>query len=121
MLAVLVALAAGVGAVLRFALDRWVSARHTRSLPLGTIAVNVTGSFVLGLVTGLGTHHGLGHDPLAVVGAGLTGGYTTLSTWAWESLSLAETGAAPAAAVNVAGSFLLGLAAAAAGLALALL
>jgi CrcB protein len=121
MLTFVVALAAGVGAVLRFAVDRLISAGHRGQLPLGTIVVNVSGSLVLGFVTGLGLHHGEHRNVVAVLGAGLTGGYTTLSTWAWESLSLAETGSATAAAVNVVGSFVLGLAAAAAGLGLALL
>jgi len=107
--------------VLRYLLDRAVSARHGSRLPLGTIVVNLSGSLVLGFVTGLGLHHGAGQTTVAVVGAGLTGGYTTLSTFAWESLSLAETGAPSVAVVNVVGSVALGLAAAAAGLGLALL
>lgn len=121
MLTVVVAIAAGVGAVLRFVADRMVSGHHRGRLPLGTIAVNVSGSLVLGVVTGWGLHHGASRNLVTVLGAGLTGGYTTLSTWAWESLSLAETGSPTAAAVNVVGSVVLGLAAAAAGLGLALL
>jgi len=54
-----------------------------------------------------------------VLGAGFAGGYTTLSTWAWESIALAERGARAAVLVNVVGSFALGMAAAAAGLGLA--
>jgi CrcB protein len=54
-----------------------------------------------------------------IIGTGLAGGYTTLSTWAWESLALVETGELLEAAVNIVGSFAAGLAIAAAGLALA--
>jgi CrcB protein len=53
-----------------------------------------------------------------IIGTGLAGGYTTLSTWAWESLTLAEAGDVLEAAMNIVGSFAAGLAIAAAGLAL---
>jgi CrcB protein len=113
-LAVLVALAAGVGALARYLVDLAVQ-RHVRSgLPWGTLVVNVTGSFALGLVAG-----SVSGDAAAVLGAGFCGGYTTLSTLAWESLALAEEGSTGAAALNVVGSTVLGLAAAALGLALA--
>ena len=116
-----VTVAAGLGAVLRYLLDRTVQRRTSTRLPLGTLAVNVSGSFVLGLVVGLTAHHGFPSSTGTVIGAGFAGGYTTLSTWAWESLALAETGAGGAALANVVGSFALGLLAAAAGLGLALL
>jgi CrcB protein len=89
--------------------------------PFGTVVVNLTGSFVLGLATGLATHHGLAETPTLIIGSGFAGGYTTLSTWAWESLALAEDGDLAGASANVVGSFAAGLAAAAAGLGLALL
>ena len=53
--------------------------------------------------------------------AGFAGGYTTLSTWAWETLALAETRSMLEAALNIVGSFAVGLAAAAAGFGVALL
>jgi CrcB protein len=83
------------------------------------LVVNVSGSLVLGLIVGLSLHHGLGERPAFVLGAGLTGGYTTMSTLAWESLALAEGGGSRSALLNVIGSAALGLVAAAAGLALA--
>ena len=118
MTAVAVAVAAGLGAVLRYVVDRAVTSRSGSAFPAGTMLVNTTGSFVLGLVTGLSAGHGLPGAVALVVGTGLAGGYTTLSTWAWETLALAEAGDLSRAAVNVLGSFALGLAAAAAGLAL---
>ena len=121
MLTLLVAVAAGVGAVARYVADQLVQQRTRREFPLGTLLVNVTGSLLLGLVVGLSLHHGLGDRTLLVVGTGFAGGYTTLSTWAWESLALAETGQLLEAGLNVAGSFALGLVAAAVGLGLALL
>jgi CrcB protein len=121
MLTVAVALAAGLGAVCRLLVDRSVTARTRRPFPFGTLAVNVTGSLLLGLTTGLAAHHGLDPDLATVLGAGLAGGYTTLSTFAWEAVDLAATGRAAAGAGYVVASAVTGLLAAAAGLGLALL
>ena len=121
MLTLAVAVAAGLGAVARYLLDRAVQRRTSTRFPIGTLVVNVTGSFLLGLAVGLTSHHGLSTSVGTVVGAGFAGGYTTLSTWAWESLALAETEAGVQAFTNVVGSLALGLLAGAAGLGLALL
>jgi len=120
-LALAVGVAAAAGAVCRYLLDQVIQHQHDQSLPWGTFVINVSGSLLLGLATGLAVHHGLPADPTTVVGVGFAGGYTTWSTYIWESLSLAEGGALGAAALNLAGSLVAGLAAAAAGFALALL
>jgi CrcB protein len=114
-----VALAAGLGALARLLLDAAVSNRSRGKFPYGTVVVNVTGSLLLGVVVGVTAHHHFPSTAAVVIGTGFAGGYTTLSTWAWESLALAETGALRLMAVNVVGSFALGIAAAAAGLGLA--
>ena len=119
MIAVLVAVAAGVGAVCRHEADRLVVAHLRTELPVGTFLVNVSGSVLLGLVVGLGTHHGLANHAVTVIGAGFAGGYTTLSTWAWATVVLARERETRAAILNVAGSIAIGLLAAAAGLGLA--
>jgi CrcB protein len=120
-LSIVVAVAAGLGAVARLLLDRAVSARTPARFPFGTLAVNVTGSFVLGLVTGWAAHHGLSPRAALVLGAGFAGGFTTLSTLAWETTWLVEDGPAGLGAVYAVGSAVTGLLAAAAGLGLALL
>lgn len=112
-----VALTAGVGAVCRYLLDQAVQHRHGSDFPWGTFVVNATGSLLLGVVTGLGLHHGLAATPTVVLSAGFCAGYTTWSTWAWESLALAEVGDWWRAGCNVAGSVAVGLAAAGVGLA----
>jgi CrcB protein len=114
-----VSAAAGAGAVLRYVVDRAVVARLRSEWPAGTFVVNVSGSLLLGLLVGLATHHGLGSTALDICGAGFAGGYTTLSTWAWESIALAETSDWLGVMTNVAGSMAVGLLAAAAGLGLA--
>ncbi|HWB67874.1 MAG TPA: fluoride efflux transporter CrcB [Mycobacteriales bacterium] len=119
-LAIAVALAAAAGAVCRYLLDQVVQRRHDSVLPIGTLVINVTGSFVLGLLTGLSIHHGLGGTGLAVAATGFLGGYTTWSTFAFESVALMQAGAVWEASVNLVASLGLGLLAAAAGLAAAL-
>lgn len=118
MLTLAVSLVAGVGAVSRYLVDRAVAFRTGGAFPWGTLAVNLSGSFVLGVVTGLAAHHGLPQRPTVILSAGFAGGYTTFSTWMWESLALGEAAARWAAGRNVIGSLATGLLAAAAGLAL---
>ncbi len=109
-----VALAGGAGACARLLIDAAVSVRTRGVLPLGTLAVNLSGALLLGLLVGLAP----GGDVRDVAGTGLLGGYTTFSTWMFESHRLAEDGRGAAALGNLAGSLALGLAGAAAGRAL---
>lgn len=120
-LALGVGIAAAAGAVSRYLLDLFVAHLHERTFPWGTFVVNVSGCLALGLVIGLGLHHGLSAGTTTVAGVGFLGGYTTWSTYMWESLALSESGAYGQAALNLAGSIAAGLAAAAAGFGLALL
>jgi CrcB protein len=116
---VLVGLAGAVGAPLRYVVDTVVSERIGGRSPLGTLVVNVSGSFGLGLLSGLAIYDGLPNTPKLVVGAGLVGAYTTFSTFSFETIALVEEGAVRLAAQNVAVGVVLGAAAATAGLALA--
>jgi CrcB protein len=109
-----VALLGGIGALARFLLDGAVSRRAGGAFPWGTLAVNLSGALVLGLLVGLT----LDDDALLLAGTALLGSYTTFSTWMFESHRLAEDGRGPAAGANLAGSLLLGLAGAALGRAL---
>jgi CrcB protein len=115
-----VAAAAAVGAMARYLVDQVIQHQHDMTFPWGTFVINVVGSFVLGLVTGLASHHGLPKVPTTVIGVGICGGFTTWSTYCWETLALAETGSLAEASLNVLGSVAVGFGAAAAGLALAL-
>ncbi len=117
----LVMVAAGVGAPLRYVVDQAVQHRWPGAFPAGTLTVNLSGSFLLGLLTGVAAHHGLAQQAVTVLGTGLLGAYTTFSTFSYETVRLLEDGAVAEAALTVAGGLALGLAAAAAGLGLALL
>jgi fluoride exporter len=121
LLALLVGLAAALGALARYLLDQAVSQRSKSPFPWGTWVINISGSFILGLITGLALHHGLDAHVVTVLGTGVCGGYTTFSTFNFETIRLTEDGSLVGAAGNIAGSVAAGLLAAAAGLGLALL
>lgn len=111
-----VAVAGGLGAVARLVLDGVLRSRIAVAFPLGTTIINVTGSFLLGLVTGLAIANGLPAEWRAVIGTGFLGGYTTFSTASYETVRLAQQRRYRAAAFNAFGMMLLALAAAGLGL-----
>ncbi|MEU2631211.1 fluoride efflux transporter CrcB [Kitasatospora sp. NPDC007106] len=115
----LVIAGAAVGAPLRYLTDRAVQARHDSVFPWGTFTVNVSGCLVLGLLTGAAAHGAASSDLQLLIGTGLCGALTTYSTFSYETLRLAQSGARFMAFANVAGSLLAGLGAAYAGTALA--
>ena len=110
--------AGAIGAPLRYELDGLVGERVDGVFPWGILAINVAGSFLLGLLTGLGLHHGLGKTPRLVLGTGFCGAFTTFSTFSYETVRLLEDGDLTEAFGNVALTLLLAGAAAALGLAL---
>ena len=101
----------GVGAIARFLLDGAVSSRLGRRFPFGTLAVNLSGSFVLGFLVGAA----LSERAYDVLGTGLIGAFTTFSTWALESHRLGEDGELHLGVVNFAVSLVAGVLAAWAG------
>ncbi|WP_156028390.1 fluoride efflux transporter CrcB [Candidatus Solirubrobacter pratensis] len=101
-----VALLGAAGACARFYVGGAVSARRPSAFPLGTFVVNLSGGFLLGLLTGLSV---TGHV-LLVLGTGLLGAYTTFSTWMVEAQRLGEDGAFPTAWLYLLGSMGAGLA-----------
>ena len=115
LLALGVAVVSGIGAVCRYVADQLISRKHDSAFPWGTLAINVFGSFVLGLSTGLATHHGLSTTAAALIGSGFCAGFTTFSTWMFETHRLAEDAEIPAATVNVLLSLAVGVAGAALG------
>jgi CrcB protein len=116
-----IALAGAVGAPLRYLVDRFVQGQTRRIFPLGTFVVNVSGSFALGVISGLALYHAFPHTPTTILGSGFCGGYTTFSTFTYETLALAEDRAYGAAVSNVLSSAVVPALAAGAGLALAAL
>jgi fluoride exporter len=101
----------GVGALLRFGVDWMVSLRLGFRFPYGIFAVNLSGAFFLGLLSGAGLH---GHGYL-LAGAATLGSYTTFSTWMLDTQELEARGQRRGAVVNLGLSLALGLTAAALG------
>jgi CrcB protein len=116
-----IAVAGALGAPARYLVDRFVQEKSGGVLPVGTLVVNVTGSFVLGAIVGFALYHGFADTPRGILGTGFCGAYTTFSTFAYETVRLAEQRAFGAAVQNVCASIVLPALAAAAGLALAAL
>lgn len=109
-----VAMAGGAGALLRFFVDGIVASRAGSDFPLGTLAVNASGTLTLGLLVGLA----FSGNGLLLAGAATLGSYTTFSTWMLETQRLVEEGEVRVATGNVLFSLGVGLAAAALGRAL---
>ena len=104
-----------VGSWARFHVGGLVAARRPSDFPLGTFVVNLTGGFLLGLLSGLSVTG----DALLVFGTGLLGGYTTFSTWMLQVEVLRRGGRSHLAVTYLVASVLLGLAAVALGRSLA--
>ncbi|GAA1991354.1 hypothetical protein GCM10009838_63560 [Catenulispora subtropica] len=116
-----VSAASAVGAPARYLLDKAIAGRRASALPSGTMAINISGAFVLGVLTGLAAHHGLPRSVFLMLGSGFCGAYTTFSTFSYETMRLVEEGSFAEATANVAVSLAAGMAAAGAGLGLVLL
>ncbi len=108
---VAVAALGGLASIGRFLLDTSIATRARRDFPFGTLAVNVSGAFLLGLLSGLAVAGTL----LVLAGAATLGSYTTFSTWMLESQRLAEDSEVSTAGANVAVSLVIGFGAAALG------
>lgn len=116
MIPLAVALAGGLGALCRFLLDHAVARLAVSGrLPLGTLVVNVTGSFLVGLVAGWWAVRSGDPGLRQVLGTGFLGGYTTFSTACVETVRLVRGERAAAATLHALGMLAGSVAAAAAG------
>jgi fluoride exporter len=95
-----VAVAGGLGAASRFGLDGVLRSRFRGALPVATILINLSGSFVLGLLTGMAAVALLPDAARAVAGTGFLGGYTTFSAASVETVRLVGARRPVLAAVN---------------------
>lgn len=112
----LVALAGGLGAVVRFLVDAGIGRRGPRlGVPLGTIVINVVGSFLLAWLTGWWAVHTGDPGFKLTLGTGFLGGYTTFSTASVEAARLLRAGEGWRAAVHAGGMLVLGVTAAVLG------
>ncbi len=114
MIPLLIALAGGLGAASRLVIDGLVRHRLPSTFPWATVLINITGSFLLGLLVGLGA----GDRWQQIAGTGFLGGYTTFSTASLETAGLLLDRRPLAAAVNGLGVLMACVAAASGGYAL---
>ena len=110
--------AGGLGAGLRLAVTRILPTKTT-GFPLGILLVNVVGSLLIGVITALAANSVLSGDLSFVLAVGFCGGFTTMSTFAVESIERPRAGLWIIAGLNIVGSTALGLLAVSAGYLLA--
>ena len=111
-----VAVGGAIGAVLRYQVGRgmthWLGPNVVTAFPWATLAVNVLGSFAMGLLAGFLARHGQGGEQARLLlGVGLLGGFTTFSAFSLEMMLLIERGQAAQGFVYAAVSVLAGLSA----------
>lgn len=108
----LLAVGGGAGANARYWLGTWIkSLQHAVAFPWATFTINVLGSLVLGVVVALCVHptDESRKNWYLLLGVGFCGGFTTFSTFSYETLELLRTGRAGAAVLYVFGSVAAGL------------
>ena len=93
--------AGAVGAASRYLLDLTITRRFPRTVPRGTLTINIIGSLILGLVSGMVAHHHLAGVSNLIIGTGFCGGFTTASSAAFETARLFHQGKVGAAAVTI--------------------
>lgn len=108
---ILVGIGSSLGGIARLIVGRWAGAIVEGRFPMGTFLINVSGSFVLGVLGALLVQRAVPHaDALRLaIGVGFCGGFTTFSTFEYETSALLEDGAWLVAAVNVVASVFAGL------------
>jgi CrcB protein len=117
-LVVVVLAGGGLGSVARFLLTTLVQQRLPLDFPAGTFLINIAGSFLIGLFAQLGLDtRVLSPEMRIFLTTGICGGFTTFSTFSYETLQLVEDHRYGAASVYVAGSVILSLTACLLGLA----
>lgn len=105
---VLVALGGALGATLRYLVTSWVQQR-VDFFPWGTLVVNLLGSFLIGVVLELTVRGFLSSQARLFLAVGLLGGFTTFSSFSWETLALLEDGDVLPALLYAGGSLVVGI------------
>lgn len=107
----LVMLGGAVGAGLRYGLGAWVQTLSGPSFPWSTFLINVSGSFLIGMVVRLNLGGALSPEARLFLAVGVLGGYTTFSSFSYETLTLVQQGEWLKALLYALGSVVLGFAA----------
>jgi CrcB protein len=104
-----VGFAGASGAVTRYLLGRFIAEQSGSQFPWGTLIINITGAFLIGLVFALTAQKFISPALQSILATGFLGGYTTFSTMNWEGFQLARGGSTVQCFLYLGGSFILGL------------
>jgi CrcB protein len=104
-----ISLGAILGANARFLIGGWIAERVGSSFPAGTLVINASGSFLIGIVLALSVDRLVPPWFRPFFAIGFLGSYTTFSTFSYETLALARDGALLQAGLNVVGSVVIAL------------
>jgi fluoride exporter len=114
----LVVIGGGFGSLARYLTSTWMANRFGTTFPWGTFTVNLTGSFLIGLLATLADERGIiSPQTRLLLVVGVLGGFTTFSSFSLETWRLAEQGELAPALLNVLGNVCLGLVAVVLGIA----
>ena len=113
-----VGVAGAFGALARYLLGRFIAERAGAAFPWGTFAINISGSFFIGLLFALAGQKLLASWLQVILATGFLGGYTTFSTMSWEGLQLARGGSSRQSLLYLCASVAFGLLAATLGIGL---
>ena len=116
----LIALFGAIGTLARYGIQTFLYSRNPGDFPYGTLLINVTGCFFLGLIGQyMLSRAAIPADLRIAIGVGFFGGYTTFSSFGWETAKLLERGEVLRASTYVGASVVLGLLLSVAGIRLA--
>ncbi len=91
----------GIGTVARYVVSDYTHKYYLGSFPMGTLAVNMLGSFVIGLLWGMFDMQNVSHGVKAFLFIGILGGFTTFSSYAIESFNMLKDGDTKLALLNI--------------------
>jgi CrcB protein len=111
-----VGLAGAVGALARYVIGRYIAERYGSQFPLGTLLINVTGAFLIGLLLAFAGRNFISSTVQTILATGFLGGYTTFSTMSWEGVQVARGGSTRTSLLYFGSNLVPGLLAAALGL-----
>ncbi|MBP1932753.1 fluoride efflux transporter CrcB [Ammoniphilus resinae] len=97
------------GAISRFLMGKWITSKTPATFPFGTWVINITGSFLLGLLAVLHVHQAIPDWTWLVFGTGFLGAYTTFSTFGYETITFLEKKYTKRAVIYVSTSVILGI------------
>ena len=112
----MVGIAGALGAVIRYILGRFIVERAGSQFPFGTLLINITGAFFIGLLFTLANRRLIGPELQVILATGFLGGYTTFSTMSWEGVQLVRGGSTRQSLLYFGGNVIPGLLAVTSGL-----